>query len=831
MTRALFQICIATLMVTWACVAGAHMPHDVVTTVAVGEDDRIVLQYEFRRRPMMVISDDDGDTWAFRAPEMSQELLTDLRFADGTTLYAADGVSIAAAVSEDGGLTWTWTASPDGTAVVRVAPAYGASPVVLAATELDVHRSDDAGDSWESLGALPASAVRDLAVSPGYPDDPFVAVLTEDHGLLLTHDDGETWDSVVLPSAPSFALALSPTFDVDDALWVATQGGIVLASDDRGATFETLDVDVEGFAGDVHDLVALDVDRLLAVSGQMAALCSDDAGLTWALCDDGITEKSVHQQGSWGHYRWVDGVGDTAAVAAWEGLMTSRDGGTSWEETCYLLPHYTRTVAFSPRYPDDPSLWIGSYGSGLIVTQDGGETWEVRGDDQHAGHVQAVAMAPSFPDEPVIFAVADRTLWRSLDGGESFDPVDLGEIASLHRVVFSLDFSEYGIAYALGASSDDSTWYGARTVDGGETWQTVWAGEEADAPKITHVLRSADPDSHAIYAAQTEPTAVLRSDSFGDHWDTVREFPDDELAAVFALPGDGDDRLLAVTGRGEVWQGSPAGDDWAVITELGTGALLGASGGGANPDFDGAVLYVATDPPGIVRSFDGGSTWEVLPSDLRTTINTMAFPRHHPDDPTVVVGTHFGTLATCDDGETWHLLDRLLRLEDDSCPVKFTGDGWSTSHGSGTGSTATRSSTAGDAAQVRFTGRRVRVLVADSEAAGTARVYADGDLVGEAQLSRSGGCSPVTAFEHEFAADGAHTLALEVVGDGEVVIDAIEVERDEIRNGADVIFAADARCLAAGDGCSGASCAHHTPLATPALLLAGLLVALAVRRR
>ena len=328
MTRALFQICIATLMVTWACVAGAHMPHDVVTTVAVGEDDRIVLQYEFRRRPMMVISDDDGDTWAFRAPEMSQELLTDLRFADGTTLYAADGVSIAAAVSEDGGLTWTWTASPDGTAVVRVAPAYGASPVVLAATELDVHRSDDAGDSWESLGALPASAVRDLAVSPGYPDDPFVAVLTEDHGLLLTHDDGETWDSVVLPSAPSFALALSPTFDVDDALWVATQGGIVLASDDRGATFETLDVDVEGFAGDVHDLVALDVDRLLAVSGQMAALCSDDAGLTWALCDDGITEKSVHQQGSWGHYRWVDGVGDTAAVAACASLpwkpMSSR---------------------------------------------------------------------------------------------------------------------------------------------------------------------------------------------------------------------------------------------------------------------------------------------------------------------------------------------------------------------------------------------------------------------------------------------------------------------------------------------------------------------------
>jgi photosystem II stability/assembly factor-like uncharacterized protein len=834
------SIHIATLgfVLLWAGAASTHMPHDVVTTVAVAEDaadTRLVMQYEFRRRPMMVISEDGGSTWFFRAPAMSRETLTDLRFADASTLYAADGLAAEAAVSRDGGLTWASTAAPDSSAVSRVAPSpgYAEAPILFAATETDVSRSDDGGETWLSLDAHPPSLVRDLALSPSYPDDPFVAALTQEHGLLVSEDDGASWDLVPIGAHQGIALSLSPTFGDDGQLWISATGGVVLYSEDRGRSFATRAIQLDGapLEGDLHDLQALPSDRVLGLTGQDAALCSSDDGDTWDLCDTGIPEASPHQQGSWGHYRWLDGRGSIAALAAWEGLVLSKDGGRTWDESCFLLPHYTRTIAFSPQYPDDPSLWIGSYGSGLVVTHDGGETWSVQGEGQHAQHVQAVALSPTYSDDPVVFAVADRALWRSVDGGIEFEAVDLGEIESLHRVVFSLDFDEYGIAYALGASSDDSIWYGARTVDGGNTWLTVWSGEEADAPKVTQVLRSADPDSHAIYATQTEPSAVLASDSFGDRWEVLRDFSNEgDLAALFALPGDRDDRLVVVTADGSVWEGAPIEGDWRVVADLGARVVTGASGGGANPDFDGAALYVALDPPGLARSLDGGVTWSELDSPFQTTVNTMAFPRLHPDDPTLVVGTHFGTFATCDEGETWNLLDRLMRLEDGSCPLRYSGEGWQTVHGEGTGGTATVSGTPGDSVEVEFWGRLARVLIAEADEAGRAHVFADGEPLGEMRFARTGGCSPSAALEHEFDTNGLHTIRIEVVGDGTVAIDAFEIERTGVRNGPDTQFEADTRCLSRGDGCSGSSCSFHDRRGPSLFLIAGLVVSLAVRR-
>ncbi len=787
-----------------ACPAArAHFPHDPIAEVALwgeGSGAHIVAQYLYPKRRLIVVSDDGGDSFGYVAPPSVDDVLEDLRFADETTLVAADGVSSAVLISDDGGWTWGATAEPDGSAVWSVAPspAFAEDATLVAGTAEGLWRSADRGATWEPVPAYPGDAVRGVLLSPAWPGDPFIAAWTRGGALWLTRDGGASWTrAAVGVDAVITTATLSPGLTDDGRLWAGAEDGRIWRSDDRGETFVEVSPRPGGedLAEPIADLTALAAGRQLAVSPTHAVLCSDDGGEDWATCDEGIPAQTSQSSSDWGHYRRLDAGperGARVALGAWQGLVLSDDGGESWSKRCAVLPTYERALAIGPAYPDDPRIYVGAYGAGLYVSEDGGASWTVIADRQQHLYMEQVVPSPGFPDDPVLMLVSSRRLIRSEDGGETWASVDIPEMYALHEVVPAPTFTADGVVLASGTTRDEGQRVIARSADRGRTWEVAWMGDPPPAAQVMAPVFSPNYETTgAVYAGQSFPPGALRSDDGGASWTVLHELSaDQEVAALFAVDDGGSDLLVLVTALGQVWRGGADGAGWELVTDLGTAVVGGvALGAGETP-----ALVLRTDPSGLWRSLDGGATWRELPTSFSSPVLGLAAPPRYPDDPTLMASTHYGTFVTCDDGASWSLVDRLLRLEQDSCALRYEGDGWSVVEGEGTGEAVAVSATPGDAVEVRVRGSAVRWLAARWPEAGVAVVSLDGEELAQVDLAADTPVITQVVFEGELGDDLTHTFRVEVL-DGEVQVDAVEILRDRVENGPAEVYEVAGWCV------------------------------------
>jgi photosystem II stability/assembly factor-like uncharacterized protein len=767
--------------------AAAHFPHDVIAEVAVsgdGADAHIVAQYLYPGRGLLLVSEDGGRSWSYTAPAVASVVLESLDAAADGTLFATDALTAAPRRSDDGGWTWSATSSPDGS-LVRCAvpsPTFGQTPTVFACAETGLFRSDDGGETWSPVDDLPGSVV-DVAPAPAYPDDPTLFVLTGEAGLWRTSDDGGLWLPVALPDdGRATSVSFSPGFETDGRVWAGMSSGAVLASEDRGQTWSVTWPDPDGELLDqpIHDVVALTADRVLAITADHAVLCSDDGGAVWELCEVGIPRKADQHSRFWGHYRRLErpaGGNSPVALAAWEGLVLGKEAGSRWSEACVLSPDYVRAVAFSPGYPRDPTLWIGTYGGGVHASVDGGLDWEVLAGDKEHLFTEALTPSPGYPDHPYLFVVSSRRLLRTDDAGASFRQLYASGIALAHDVVLSPGFADDGVAYAIGTADDEGQWVIAHSTDFGESWSEAWRGDESGEAQIVSLAISPGyPDDGELFGIQDDPPAVLRSRDEGGSWEELLELDDGDALTRIVFAGD---VLVAVTEAGVVWRAE--GDSWATVADLERGVVGGRAFAIAD---QGSVVYLSVDPPGLLRSFDGGLAWEEVTTPFSSLVLDLAVPPDDPQRGTLVASTHYGTFVTCDDGDSWQLLGRLLRMEDGACPLRYEGEGWHRVAGH-TGALATRSHVAGDAMEIEFSGRRVRWLASRFPDGGAADVFVDGTPVARVDLRDATEVETDVVFEHQLDVGGDHSLRLEVVGDGEVEVDAIEVIREQVSNGAE----------------------------------------------
>ena len=253
-----------------------------------------------------------------------------------------------------------------------------------------------------------------------------------------------------------------------------------------------------------------------------------------------------------------------------------------------------RVTAIAVPHNEPEVMFVGTASGGLWKSTSAGVTWEPIFDDQPTQSIGAVALSPLNPDlvwvgtgegNPRNSHTSGRGLFRSLDGGASWDFMGLEETRNIHRILIHPRDPNTVYVAATGSAWGDSPARGVyKTTDGGRTWNHILSIDERTGCAEL-IMDPSNPDK--LFAAM---------------WSFRRQ------PWTFTSGGEGSG--LYVTHDG--------GDTWVERTEedgLPEGELgrMGLAMSAANPD----VVYALVESKdyALYRSDDGGATFRRQTTD------------------------------------------------------------------------------------------------------------------------------------------------------------------------------------------------------------------------
>ena len=257
--------------------------------------------------------------------------------------------------------------------------------------------SKDGGDSWSDLAArgLGARAPRGVGFDPSNPKRIYVGGYTG-NGFWRTSDGGKVWTQSFF--GPPNVYPTQPVVDpIDGTVYVATLSMGVYESTDYGATFTRIDqapgaapgiflnIGGRGLAMDPNNRHTL----FLAARGK-GTWRSVDAGISWTQVDPTFA-LSVTVDPSNSNVVYAAGDPSTGDP----GVIKSVDGGNTFFASGAGFPGNSQSartgaVQIDPR---DPSrLFVGFEGDGVYASSDAGATWLAANSCLMNTNVQGITM-------------------------------------------------------------------------------------------------------------------------------------------------------------------------------------------------------------------------------------------------------------------------------------------------------------------------------------------------------------------------------------------------------------------------------------------------------
>ncbi len=504
----------------------------------------------------------------------------------------------------------------------RVMAEHDDTLYLLTSNELLV--SSDAGKTWNSLGARPEGRVRALIIT----DMAMYLVLQTE--VFRSEDVGNQWEPIgEALQADNGLEGVNPVFRiwdaiaVDNTLFVGTSQGLFRFTDD----WEKLSIPVP------HGIFSLanTEDRLYVGTianpphGPHAAVFySTDLGDFWIDITPNTREHPVKIITT----VKVVPVGNRIILKGSSGVLISDDGGETWTDP-NPGPH---TSGAFPVVALDENNFYGTYSEGIRRSTDGGATWAPFMTGMVNSHVPSLVTV-----ENALYAVTAGEIVTSKNSGESWEVVNVsgGDKLLIPRI-----------------ETTGTTVYVSSVADNRTQLLHLSVGNETLIP----VQGLPDFEEDNLYVEWKKRLQKAR-DTNTNVRETVRLWQEslhniakeDITNGGFTETGE----TIFMEHRRKLFKWRPGETKWHYTGLEDQGELSPIDGKGFTLAASGSTVYAGKREGDLFLSEDGGDTWRDITANL-------AFPFGYFKEmffaaSTVYVSTDMGVMHSSD-GETWHVL-------------------------------------------------------------------------------------------------------------------------------------------------------------------------------
>lgn len=315
-------------------------------------------------------------------------------------------------------------------------------------TDGGIFQSGDYGTSWQSASFIGVLNKREVTLKNEnaaqlvfHPTDTnTIYFVTGSGSLYRTANAGGQWTKVNQTIAGIQHLAVDPK--VPETLYVS-QSGNILKSLDSGLNWET--VYIESVAA--QQVTGLLIDptnpaQVYAATNTGAVIVSTDSGKTWArrsTLDVSIKKILFSPNNS------------TIIFALTEnrGVWRSSDAGVKWEDISVPVKAIDRKALnindIAIKKTDPATILLGT-AYGLIVTHNGGTTWETLPTviENNTVPIQTVALDPDA--KPIVYFSVENKIHRSIDNGAHWSVAQLPTARQINQLI--IDEANSAVLYA-----------------------------------------------------------------------------------------------------------------------------------------------------------------------------------------------------------------------------------------------------------------------------------------------------------------------------------------------------------------------------------------------
>ena len=639
----------------------------------------------------------------------------------------------------DAGDTWhsLWDAQPSGSigsiAVALSDPnvVYVASGEGLARPDLSVgdgvYKSTDAGKSWTHLGLREGQQIGQIAIDPHDANRVFVAVTghpygpNKERGLYRSTDGGKTFQNVLFVDEYTGAseVQIDPNHPEvvyagmwerqegawENGAWSGTHGGF-FKSTDGGDHWTKLTGGglPEGIIQVNITVSPADSKRVYieaATQKGVGLYRSDDAGATWVHAPEDDTRPEARIGGGDLPVPKADPRDPNTVVVASVVTWKSTDGGKTW----FGLRGSPGGDDYQNVFinPNNPKIIALASDQGVIISQNGGETW-AKWYNQATAQMYHVTADNAFP-------------YRVCGGQQDSGSACVSSRSNDGRITFHdwhpAGIEEYG--YAAPDPLDPDIVYGGKVTRYDRRTGQIQNVEPSPLRSYrvlrTEPLMFSPMDPHKLYFATN---TLWVTTSGGKDWKQISpdlsreagyEIPaslahykdsptlrPSQRGVIYALglsPTDGN-RLWAGTDDGYLWTTADGGGHWNNVTPPAMKPFWKVFNMDAGR-FDPLTAYAAVNTmrlddmrPHLFRTHDGGKTWAEIDNGLPDNAPTNTIREDPKHKGLLYAGTETQVYVSFDDGDHWQSLRlnmpassvRDLQVKDDDLIAGTHGRGY-----------------------------------------------------------------------------------------------------------------------------------------------------------